>query len=332
MQIEVPIADLRKKRIFVATPMYGGMCSGMYTKACCDLATTATKYQIDLKFFYLFNESLITRARNYCTDEFLRSEYTHLMFIDADINFDPNYVLTLAALCDDEHPIIGGIYPKKCIAWEKVRNAVDKGLGDDDPMMLERYTGDFVFNPVGGEQTISLSEPVEALEIGTGFMMMQRDVLERFIKEYPKFRYKPDHNRSEHFDGSRYIHAFFDTIIDNDQWMGEGKSEGSDRYLSEDYMFCQLAQKIGIKTWLCPWMKLSHVGTYVFSGNLPDMGNLEYAAHGYDTENRPFLDDRKKKLSSQGKNRKERRKLAASKRKEQKKSGKPDYTKSPNHL
>ena len=45
--------------------MYGGQCSGMYTKASCDLATTATKYQIDVKFFYLFNESLITRARNY---------------------------------------------------------------------------------------------------------------------------------------------------------------------------------------------------------------------------------------------------------------------------
>ena len=113
MQIEVPIADLRKKKIFVATPMYGGQCSGMYTKACCDLATTATKYQIDLKYFYLFNESLITRARNYCVDEFLRSDYTHLMFIDADICYDPNYVLTLAALCDETKPIVGGIYPQE---------------------------------------------------------------------------------------------------------------------------------------------------------------------------------------------------------------------------
>jgi hypothetical protein len=199
-------------------------------------------------------------------------------------------------------------------------------------MLLEKFTGDFVFNPTGGTQTISLSEPVEALEIGTGFMMIRREALEEFAKAYPKFRYKPDHNRSEHFDGSRYIHAFFDTIIDNDQWMGEGKSENSDRYLSEDYMFCQLAHKIDIKTFLCPWMKLSHVGTYVFSGNLPDMGALEYAAHGYDTESRPFLEDRKKKKSAEGMNRKERRKLAAAKRKEDKKSGKPDYAKSPNHL
>ena len=332
MQIEVPIADLRKKKIFVATPMYAGMCSGTYTKACCDLATTATKYQIDLKYFYLFNESLITRARNYCVDEFLRSDYTHLMFIDSDICFDPNYVLTLAALCDDTKPIVGGIYPKKCIAWEKVRNAVDKGLGDDNPMLLEKFTGDFVFNPVGGTSTISLSEPVEALEIGTGFMMVQREVFEKFAKAYPKFRYKPDPNRSDHFDGSRYIHAFFDTIIDNDQWMGKGKSEGSDRYLSEDYMFCQLCHKIDIKTYLCPWMKLQHIGTYVFNGNLPDMGALEFAAHGYDTESRPFLEDRKTKLASKGMSRKDRRALAKEKRKETKKKDKSSLAGSPNHL
>ena len=29
MEIEVKIEELRKKKIFVATPMYGGMCHGM---------------------------------------------------------------------------------------------------------------------------------------------------------------------------------------------------------------------------------------------------------------------------------------------------------------
>ena len=115
MEVKIPVEELREKKIMVCTPMYGGMCSGMYTKACCDLATLATKYEMDLKYFYLFNESLVPRARNYLCDEFMRSHYTHLMFIDADIHFDQNDVLTLAALDKD---IIGGPYPKKCIAWE----------------------------------------------------------------------------------------------------------------------------------------------------------------------------------------------------------------------
>ena len=69
----------------------------------------------------------------------------------------------------------------------------------------------------------------------------------------------------EHFDGKNYIHAFFDTIIDTkDSYTGGG----TDRYLSEDYMFCQMWRKIGGKIWLCPWMKTHHIGTYAFTGDM----------------------------------------------------------------
>jgi hypothetical protein len=281
--------------------MYGGMCSGMYTRSAIDLATLAGRYQMNIKYFYLFNESLITRARNYLSDEFLRAEqYTHLMFIDSDICFNPEDVISLAALCDEEkYPVIGGPYPKKTVAWEKVRNAVDAGLGDENPQELEKFTGDFVFNPVytaGGQ--ISLSEPVEVLETGTGFMMIHRSVFEKFRDAYPKYSYKPDHNRTEHFKGDRYIHAYFDTIIDNDTWMGEDVSNKTDRYLSEDYMFCQMVRKMGLPVWFCPWMKVQHVGHYVFAGTMHDLGKLQYAAHGMDTKTRPMHEERKKTLQN----------------------------------
>ena len=282
-EVKIPIEELREKKIFVATPMYGGMCSGMYSKACCDLATLSTKYQMDLKFFYLFNESLIPRARNYLVDEFLRAEeYTHLMFIDADIHFDPNDVLTLAALDKD---IIGGPYPKKCIAWEKVRNAVDTGLADEDPTVLEQYTGDYVFNPVENTHKIQVAEPVDVLEIGTGFMLIKREVFDDFKEAYPQFTYTPDHNRSEHFSGDREIHAYFDTVIDSDAYLGEISGK-SNRYLSEDYFFCQFVRRLGYKIYLCPWMKLGHMGSYVFSGAMQSLANLEFAAHGMDKESR----------------------------------------------
>ena len=79
MEIKVAIEDLRKNKLFVATPMYGGQCAGMYTRSIADLSALCAKYQIQLQMYFLFNESLITRARNYCVDEFIRSDATHLM-------------------------------------------------------------------------------------------------------------------------------------------------------------------------------------------------------------------------------------------------------------
>ena len=87
MEIQVNIEELKKKKLFIATPMYGGMAHGLYVKSCLDLQTTFSKYGIETKFSFLFNESLITRARNYLVDEFLRTDYTHMLFIDSDIHY-----------------------------------------------------------------------------------------------------------------------------------------------------------------------------------------------------------------------------------------------------
>ena len=82
MEIKIELEKLRQYKLFVATPMYGGQCAGMYNKSMCDLTTMCVKYGIEMRAYYLFNESLITRARNYCVDEFLRSDSTHMLFID----------------------------------------------------------------------------------------------------------------------------------------------------------------------------------------------------------------------------------------------------------
>jgi hypothetical protein len=272
MEIQVELSEMKKRKIFVATPMYGGNCHGMYTKSTADLAKLCAHYGVDIKFFYLFNESLITRARNYCVDEFLRSDYTHLMFIDSDIGFDPNDVLTLAALMDPEaeepKEIMCGPYPKKTIAWEKIKQAVDKGFADENPNELEKFVGDFVFNPAQGTSQIRIDQPCSVLEGGTGFMMVTRSAFEKFNEAYPDYSYKPDHIRTKHFDGTREIMMYFQALID----------EKSRRYLSEDYMFCQWMREIGVETWMCPWMKLLHTGSYTFGGSLNDLAALGASA------------------------------------------------------
>lgn len=269
-EVKVSIEELRKRKLFLATPMYGGNCVGMYTRAVADLAAICAKYGIPLQLYFLFNESLITRARNYCADEFLRSDATHMLFIDSDIGFNPQDVLALLAMQDDDsdYDVIGAPYPKKCISWEKIKMAVDKGVADEDPNKLEKFVGDYVFNPRNGQREIPIGEPVEVMEMGTGFMMIRRKTFDKYKEVFPHLHYKPDHIRTEAFDGTREIMAYFDCIID----------PVSKRYLSEDYMFCYNVQKAGMKVWFCPWMQTQHVGTYVFGGSLADLASIGASA------------------------------------------------------
>jgi len=315
MELQIQIDEVRKKKLFIAAPMYGGQCAGMFCKSTNDVAALFRAHGIEVKFYYLFNESLITRARNYCADEFLRSDCTHMMFIDSDIGFNAQDVLALLAIIDG-HPdindgkpfdVLTGPYPKKCISWEKVKQAVDAGFADEDPEVLNKFVGDYVFNPAEGKNQIKLDEPQEVMEGGTGFMMIRRETLEKFQETYPQFMYKPDHVRTEAFDGSREIMAFFDALIDDksqnlvpefekffeenpeankddvmaflaDKRAGIDREEYSNRYLSEDYMFCQWVRKMGMKVWLCPWMQLQHVGTYIFGGSLADLAAVGASA------------------------------------------------------
>ena len=206
----------------------------------------------------------------------------------------------------------------------------DKGIIDENVLMaiskiprhlfLDKAFLKFAYQdkafPIGANQTISnpytvayqtellkLKAKDKVLEIGTGFMMIKRQVFEDFKEAFPQFKYKPDHNRSEHFTGDRYIHAYFDTVIDSKEYLGDISGE-SDRYLSEDYFFCQFVRKIGYKIYLCPWMRLAHTGSYVFNGSMASLAKLEFASHGMDNDSR--VKDYDKRRNRKTKNRKKR--------------------------
>jgi hypothetical protein len=305
-RIQIDTEKLKQKSLFIATPMYGGNATGIYTNALSDLIDLCRQLQVDVKKYFMFNESLIPRARNYCVDEFLRSGYSHMMFIDADIGFNPKDVITLLSLCEEETgmDIVTGAYPKKTIAWEKISKAYEMGYGKENPFQLSEFVGDYVFNPVEGTTEFRIDQPVQIKEGGTGFMMIHRNVFTKYAEAYPDLLYKPDHVRTEHFDGSKKITAFFDCEIDgpfqkmsfalcdlmNADLSKEERLEKIDniltqvekekdsysyRYLSEDYMFCQRARKIDIKVWLCPWMRLIHAGSYYFGGSLQALAAIK---------------------------------------------------------
>mgnify|MGYP003349918803 CR=1 FL=1 len=243
---------MSNKHLFVSTPMYGGQCFGFYTQSCLQLQTLCKNANINLSFSYLFNESLIQRARNLLVHHFLQSEATHMMFIDADIRFNPNDIFPMMEADKD---IICGIYPKKEINWQTVRNAINAGVPDDQ---LKHHTGAFVVNLVDyqTEVTVPINQPVEIWNGGTGFMLIKREVFEGLIGKVPMYLNNVLDLQSN--KNGETIHEFFATQIEPE----------SKLLLSEDYDFCKKARNNGYKVWAAPWVQLAHVGTYAFEGQL----------------------------------------------------------------
>ena len=255
--------DFTKVHVHFGIPCYGGQITEPCFTSFLRFILMASKSGLQWSLDTMVNESLVTRARNNLMAKMMtNTAATHFMFIDADIRFQPESIFMMLAADKD---VIGGPYPKKSINWGNVAETARRNP-DLNPKELENLVGEYVFNVVKGTQQFQVSEPLQVMEIGTGHMMIKRQVFEKLAEAFPNIRYKPDHVGQANFDGSRYIHAYFDTVIDTKESIVGG---GSDRYLSEDYMFCQLWRKMGGQIFLCPWMKTQHIGTYAFTGNMP---------------------------------------------------------------
>lgn len=272
---ERKISDLQKrlvgKNLFVATPMFGGVCQGMFAKSINELLIIGNKLGVEIRTANIYNESLINRARNYLLQSFIDSGSTHIMWIDADISFNPYDVFTMLAYCDDKDPvtgksmdIVGGLYPKKALAADKMVEAVKAGLCDENPEDIFKYSGDLVVNPVNGGGSIDITKPIQVSELGTGFMLTSKESIIRIQNKNPHLQYTPDHVRTEGFDGSRKIYNLFEIKID----------EVSNRLLSEDYAYLKLAREAGENIFVFPWIKLTHIGNWHFQGDLQSLAVL----------------------------------------------------------
>ena len=241
-----------KVKIFVATPMYGGQCYGTYVQSIMTMAEHLRAAGIDVVFSFMFNESLITRARNALTHTFLKTDCTHLMFIDSDIRFSGQDVVPMV---ESKKDIICGIYPKKEINWATVQQAMNAGVPFEE---LKHHTGSFVVNLKGYTDTVTVAidKPCEIWNGGTGFMLIKRNVFKKLAKTVPTYTNDVlDLNKQIERE---VIHEYFATSIEPE----------TNRLLSEDYHFCRIARLSGIKVWAAPWVNLAHTGSYVFEGQL----------------------------------------------------------------
>ena len=249
----LPDEALKSMNVLIATPCYISAVAMNYVTSLFKLTSRAAQFQMPITL-HMHAESLITRGRNEIVRFFLEhEEFTHLFWIDSDIEFEPAQACRLL-LADRD--VVAGIYPIKNLNWP--------AEGVPEPMTLDEYVvrhATFPFNPLGHwEEPVipRLDEDgfIEVAEAPTGFMCIKREVFTKMIAAYPELNYMPE--GADKRAMSHLYWLFFDCLVDPE----------TKRYLSEDYAFCKRWRDIGGKVYADFHSDFGHLGQYMFRGNL----------------------------------------------------------------
>lgn len=247
----LPDSALRNFHPIIITPSHDGKYFHNYVFSLVTLLNDARNRGLNIELMLCMGESLVQRARNNCVAQFLEHpEWTHLIWIDSDIGFQPK---ALYRLLLSDHDIAAGVYPMKKENWP------EKGLPKD--MTKQEYTQLFTrytINTISDENKearISLDQDdfFPLSEAPTGFMCIKRSVFEKMMAAYPERQYVPDSpgvvNKGLHY-------LFFDCFVD----------PASGRYLSEDYGFCWLWRQLGGRVYVDAQSNLTHQGMKLYEG------------------------------------------------------------------
>jgi hypothetical protein len=192
-EIQVNVDFLREQRIHICMPCYGGMLTESCFMSYIKFSNTCRQLGIEWTVETMTNESLISRARNTLVAKFLSNpESTHLVFIDADIGWEPWHLLLLL---NHNVDVIGGLYPMKTMPVK------------------------WVVNGVNGAESQADGNMIEVSKTGTGFMVVKRAVFEQ-LKEHPAV---VPFNNDIGLDASldEHMYTFYDTDVRENRYYSE---------------------------------------------------------------------------------------------------------------
>lgn len=174
-----------KKKVMLATPSYGPTAPS-YTFSIARSREALTNAGINSAYLLLQGMCHVDDARNAIVRHFLASDCTDLLFLDSDVDWEPEGIVHLARR---ELELVGGVYPYR------------RDGGDQMPARLM----DRSMSAVDGL--------LEVDGLPTGFLKIKRSVFERMIGTVPKY-----------FDKLEPTHLFFDRPAPGDdmtRWGGD---------------------------------------------------------------------------------------------------------------
>ena len=239
-------------KLVVGTPCFGGQISTLYFSSMFNLQRALRAYpNVELAVQLRNGDALITRARANLVSLFLDDpKATHLLFLDADIGFEPDQVVRLISYGAD---FVVGTYPIKRINWDKARQVIEAKRPNTQSAVL-----DYVLEVEDPERINVVNGFTRVRYAGTGFMMIWRHALEKMCRHYTSLQFRREHSIADPLANSPNRFALFECIIDSNTGF----------YLSEDFSFCKRWTDIGGEIWADLESRLSHVGPTTYHGDV----------------------------------------------------------------
>jgi len=240
------IKETKKYGVCIATPFYADDVKVNYMESMLSTHLYFQKAGIPILNMFMYNNSLITKGRNDCVSQFLNEvDVEYFMFIDSDMSWNPNDIVKLM---NYDKGVIGGTYPKKAIAWDKVQNAILKGSAETPKELLQKTSEYTIYDK---SKSVNKDGLIKVNRLGTGFMMIKRDLLIKLIDFL-------DEEELVYKMGNKKGYALFESGVKNGEHIGE------------DYSFCERVRLMGEKIFIDPKIELGHHG-----GNMSFYGNYE---------------------------------------------------------
>lgn len=251
-------------KIYVATPVHSE-CSIHYTQALLKFQQCCMMNGI-LVSFSLLKSSLVTQGRNLCVANFLGDpiKYTHLLFIDSDIEFKFETIMKMLKF---DKEVIATPYPMKYIHWEQIWDRLQQGkIKTKEELMMAGFIYPIKMDKIVNENNKQISVVNGLIEVShapTGCMLIKRQVFDKMIKAYPGDFIDQATIVNGEAKSNPNMYNFFDTIHEKE----------SKKYYGEDFGFCKKWTAIDGKCYCLIDEYITHVGEYQYKGRLQD--NLE---------------------------------------------------------
>ena len=224
----------QKFGLYIGTPLYGEQVNLAYMDSIILLSKELEKAGIPSIRQHVIHTSLITKARNECISNFMNNtKLDYFLFIDADIGFN---ALDVIKMMNYDKPLIAGTYPKKHLRWEEIQKCFYNDIPETSKELFEKTSEYTLYEK---ENEIPKDGLLEVNRVGTGFMMIKRDLIKKMAKKYPKLMYKENGKKG---------YGLFESAIMNKE------------HLSEDYAFCERVKGVGEKVLIDPAIELTHNG------------------------------------------------------------------------